>query len=174
MNTSVGDLSPVAKVILDRYQQPYVAAVLALGKTLSNSGTQAAAIRHEVFFFSLFMIDSYLARNGCEAAARSITFRKLSDSYFASITGQGTRELEPILDNRMEQYANAFNPPRPQSIDAVTDIHCQLVTKAMKYGTCEIYQHGKSAVETELLLLANVQQLYMNATSALMRAFAFN
>lgn len=111
-------------------------------------------IQAENFFFSLFSIDSYLNGIETDQSLREKLFNELVDSYYRENHIPNRETMDLLINNRLQQYSKAFNLPQPSNLKEIIAIHGQLIAKACLSGSNDLYVHGESPIEDDLMLIA--------------------
>ena len=146
-------------LLIDTFSSEYWKLLTIALKDPSKYAQLQVTIRNENFFFALFTIDSYIDRQKFGTVVRASLFNHLVDGYFREHDIPDKQVMDRLINNRMDEYAKAFNVSAPSAIDEIVTIHGQLIAKAIVLGSSQIYVHGESPVETELLLLTLIREV---------------
>ena len=156
----------VIETFSTEYEKLLTTTLLEQGKVVDSP----RAIQNENFFFSLFSIDSYLNSVKCDESIRSELFNNLIDYYYRQNHISNRETIDVLINNRMNQYSKAFNLATSSNIKEIMSIHGQLIAKACLRGSNELYIHGESAVETDLILIALINGIDTILTEKLYKA----
>jgi len=147
-------LLEASEILMETFSTEYgkllSTALVDQGKLTDSLGT----VQNENFFFSLFSLDSYLNGLKCDESMRAKLFNELVDNYYRKNQISNRETMDLLVNNRLKQYSKAFNLSPPSNIKEIMSIHGQLIAKASLHGSNELYIHGESAVETDLMLIA--------------------
>jgi len=116
-------LFEASALLIDTFSSEYWKLLTIALKDPSTYAPLQATIRNENFFFALFSIDSYLDRQKFGTGIRASLFNHLVDGFFREHDISDKQAMDRLINNRMDEYAKAFNVAKPAAIDEIVTIH---------------------------------------------------